>query len=164
MHPDKTSEAGVSLIEHFESCRLTAYWDPYGKCWTIGWGHTGLDVYEGLVIRQADADALLAQDLIDRENAIKKFFADVQLTRGQFDALVSFLFNVGPGRRGFKSGLFVLGNSGKPSTLALKVLARDNAGAADEFLKWIYAGGVPLSGLERRRKAERQLFLTGGWS
>lgn len=163
MHPDKTSEAGVSLIEHFEGCRLTAYWDATGKVWTIGWGHTGLDVYKGLVITQAVADAMLAQDLIERENAVTKFFASVPLTRGQFDALVSFLYNVGPGKRGIKSGLFVLTN-GQPSTLARKVLARDYAGAAEEFLKWIYSGGVPLRGLERRRKAERQLFLTGAWS
>ncbi|WMD23083.1 lysozyme [Achromobacter seleniivolatilans] len=162
MHPEHTSEAGVSLIEHFESCRLKAYWDPHGKCWTIGWGHTGLDVYEGLVITQAVADAMLAQDLIERENAVKKFFASVPLTRGEFDALVSFLYNVGPGKRGIKSGLFVL-MSGQVSTLARKVLARDYAGAAEEFPKWIYAGGVPLRGLERRRKAERQLFLTGAW-
>ena len=106
---------------------------------------------------------MLAQDLIERENAVTKFFASVPLTRGQFDALVSFLYNVGPGKRGIKSGLFVLTN-GQPSTLARKVLARDYAGAAEEFLKWIYSGGVPLRGLERRRKAERQLFLTGAWS
>ncbi|MFY3986081.1 lysozyme [Achromobacter xylosoxidans] len=163
MHPEHTSEAGVSLIEHFESCRLTAYWDPYGKCWTIGWGHTGPDVYKGQVITQAVADALLAQDLIERENQIKKFFASVSLTRGQFDALVSFLYNVGPGKRGVKSGLFLLIN-GQPSTLARKLLARDYEGAAKEILKWIYAGGVPLRGLERRRRAEWQLFLTGAWS
>lgn len=163
MHPEHTSQAGVSLIEHFESCRLTAYWDPHGKCWTIGWGHTGPDVYKGLVITQAVADALLAQDLIDRENMVKRFFAGVPLTRGQFDALVSFLYNVGPGKRGIKSGLFELMN-GQPSTLACKVLAHDHAGAADQFLKWIYAGAVPLRGLDLRRHAERQLFLTGAWS
>lgn len=163
MHPEHTSEAGVSLIEHFEQCRLTAYWDPYGKCWTIGWGHTGPDVYKGLTITQIVADTLLEQDLIARENQVRQFFAGVPLTRGQFDALVSFLYNVGPGVRGVKSGLFVLTN-GQPSTLARKVLARDTAGAADQFLKWIYAGGVPLRGLERRRSAERQLFLTGAWS
>lgn len=163
MHPEHTSEAGVSLIEHFEHCRLIAYWDAYGKCWSIAWGHTGPDVYEGLVITQAVADALLAQELIDCENQIKQFFAGVPLTRGQFDALVSFLYNVGPGKRGVKSGLFTLFN-GQPSTLARKVLARDHAGAADQFLKWINAGGVPLRGLERRRRAERQLFLTGAWS
>lgn len=163
MHPEHTSEAGVSLIEHFESCRLTAYWDPYGKCWTIGWGHTGPDVYKGLAITPPLADALLAQDLVERENQVKRFFAGVPLTRGQFDALVSFLYNVGPGERDVKSGLFVLTN-GQPSTLARKVLARDITGAADQFLKWIHAGGVPLRGLERRRRAERQLFLTGAWS
>lgn len=163
MHPEKTSEAGVSLIEHFESCRLTAYWDSYGKCWTIGWGHTGPDVYKELVITQIVADTLLEQDLIACENAVKKFFAGVPLTRGQFDALVSFFYNVGAGKRGIKSGLFVLTN-GQPSTLARQVLGRDYAGAAEEFSKWIYSGGVPLRGLERRRRAERQLFLTGAWS
>lgn len=162
MHPDKTSEAGVSLIEHFESCRLKAYWDATGKVWTIGWGHTGPDVYEGQVITQAVADSLLQQDLIAREKAIKAFFAGVPLTRGQFDALVSFLYNVGGGKRGVKDGLFEL-RSGQPSTLARKVLARDFDGAADEFPKWINSGGVPLRGLERRRRAERQLFLTGNW-
>lgn len=163
MHPEHTSQAGVSLIEHFERCRLTAYWDSYGKCWTIGWGHTGPDVYEGLTITQAVADALLAQDLIRCENQVKQFFAGVPLTRGQFDALVSFLYNVGPGKRGVKSGLFTLFN-GQPSTLARKVLARDYADAANQFLKWIYAGGVALRGLDLRRHAERQLFLTGAWS
>lgn len=162
MHPDKTSEAGVSLIEHFESCRLQAYWDATGKVWTIGWGHTGPDVYKGQVITQAVADSLLQQDLIAREKAIKAFFSAVPLTRGQFDALVSFLYNVGGGKRGIKDGLFEL-RSGQPSTLARNALARDYAGAAEEFPKWIYSGGVPLRGLERRRRAERQLWLTGGW-
>lgn len=163
MPADTTSDAGVTLIEHFEQCRLTAFWDATGRCWTIAWGHTGLDVYEGLTITQTVADAMLGQDLIECESAIKKFFDGVPLTQGQFDALVSFLYNVGPGKRGVKSGLFVLIN-GQPSTLALKVLARDWPAAADEFLKWIYSGGVLLRGLECRRKAERQLFLTGAWS
>lgn len=163
MNPQKTSESGISLIEHFESCRLRAYWDAHGKVWTVGWGHTGPDVREGLIITQATADAMLTQDLIQFENIIITACASVSLTRGQFDALVSFVYNVGPGTKNRKDGLITLAN-GQPSTLLRKVLARDFLGAANEFPKWIYAGGVPLPGLERRRKAERQLFATGDWS
>ncbi len=162
MHPEHTSDAGVSLIEHFEGCRLTAYWDATGRVWTIGWGHTGPDVRQGLTITQEVADDLLIQDIIAREIVIKRYFAAVPLTRGQFDALVSFLYNVGEGARGIKDGLITL-KSGRTSTLARKVLERNYVDAAEEFPKWIYSGGVPLRGLERRRRAERQLFLTGAW-
>lgn len=159
MKQQRISAAGRDLIESFEDDRLIAYADPAtgGAPWTIGRGHTGADVYPGLRITQAQSDVLFAQDLAARgENIINGL--DLDLTQSQFDALVSFVFNVGPGKPGVKDGLIVL-RSGQPSTLLKKLRARDYAGAADQFLLWDYANGKKLVGLTRRRRAERALFL-----
>ncbi|MDC9824805.1 glycoside hydrolase family protein [Devosia sp. ZB163] len=144
------NKAGLELIKHFEGLRLEAYLDPV-DIWTIGWGHTGGDVYEGLRITVDQAEKLLKDDLKKHEN-----FVDAKvtatLTENQRAALVSFAFNVGNGNFG-------------SSTLLRKLNANDVAGAADELLRWVY-GTTPdgervrLPGLERRRKAERELFLS----
>lgn len=155
------------LVQHFESCSLHAYWDPYGRCWTIGWGETGASVVSGLQWTQEQADSRLLAHL-------QQFgvMADVALTRSvlpqQKAAFVSILYNVGPGavrtiRSPGRDGIIRL-RSGMPSTLLHKLNVGDLSGCADEFLQWNSAGGVVLPGLVARREAERALFLTGDWS
>jgi len=159
----RASDACISLIQHFEGLRLDAYWDAAGGVWTIGYGHTGADVTQGRSITRDEACLLLAQDMFDARTVVFGACSHLDLTQGQCDALVSFVFNVGAGRQGVKSGFVCLAN-GKPSTLLTKLCAGDFTGAADEFPKWVYAGGVKLPGLVRRRRAERELFLTGRWT
>lgn len=140
----KTNAAGVALIEEFEGCRLTAYQDSVGV-WTIGYGHTGPDVHIALRITQAQADALLAEDLASFEKCVNDAVSH-SITPNQFAALVSFAYNLGcQALRG--STLLHLLNQG------------DVSGAADQFQYWTHAGGVILPGLVRRRVAEKALFL-----
>lgn len=140
----KTSAKGIELIKKFEGCRTEAYLCP-ANVWTIGYGHTKT-AKPGLRITLAQAEGLLKRDLEAFEkyvdNAVK-----VPVTQTQFDALVSFTFNVGTG------ALF-------QSTLLRKLNSRDYSGAANEFPRWVYAGGRKLLGLQRRRAAERALFLS----
>ncbi len=154
------------LVKHFESCSLHAYWDPYGRCWTIGWGETGPSVMSGLQWTQDQADARLFARL-------QQFgmMADVVLKRGvlsqQKAAFVSILYNIGPGamrtaRSPGRDGIIRL-RSGLPSTLLLKLNLGDIQGCADEFPHWNRAAGVVLPGLVARREAERALFLNGEW-
>lgn len=145
----QTSAIGVALIRHFETCRLVGYLCPAGIP-TIGWGHTAPWVRVGDRITQERADADLQQDLENVEYQVFKA-VNVHLTQGQFDALVSFTFNLG------------IGNL-KSSTLLKKLNAGDFDGAAAEFPKWNHSNGQVLDGLTKRRKAEQQLFLTGTWS
>lgn len=152
----KTSQNGLAVIKYFESCRLTAYLDSTGIP-TIGWGHTGPDVRLGMTITQVRADALLVADLAAHESIVMSAVT-VPLTQGQFDALVSFCFNVGPGRKGKKDGLVTLAN-GNPSTLLRRVNASDFDGAKGQFALWNKAGGMVLRGLIRRRAAECALFI-----
>ena len=142
-----TSQAGIDLITSFEGCRLTAYQDSVGV-WTIGYGHTS-GVYQGMTITEEEAIAFLRQDLKTGENAVNSNVT-YGINQNQFDALVSFTFNVGTGN--FTS-----------STLLKKLNAGDVNGAANEFDRWIYAGGQVLEGLVRRRAAEKQMFLSGSW-
>lgn len=141
----KTSPRGIALIKRFEGLRLTAYRCPAGV-WTIGYGHTGPDVFEGLTITQDAADKLLERDLKIYEDAVNREVT-VPLDSNQFDALVSFTYNLGAGNL-------------RKSTLLKYVNQNKHQLAASEFLKWNKAGGVVLGGLVRRRKAERDLYLT----
>lgn len=148
----QTSPDGIALIKKFEGCRLTAYPDPgTGDApWTIGYGWThpvdGKPVKRGMTIDQQTADRLLKTGLVGYENDVLKVVR-VKLTQGQFDALVSFTYNLGA-------------RSLSTSTLLRKLNSGDYAGAADEFLRWNKAGGKVLNGLTRRREAERALFLS----
>jgi lysozyme len=148
----QTSPEGIALIKKFEGCRLTAYPDPGtgGSPWTIGYGWTlpvdGKPVRPGMTIDQATADRLLKTGLVSYENDILKI-VKVKLTQGQFDALVSFAYNVGS-------------RALSTSTLLKKLNAGDIKGAADEFLRWNKSGGKVMAGLTNRRKAERTLFLS----
>lgn len=138
------SANGVKLIQQFEGLRLKAYQDAVGV-WTIGYGHTGPDVTPGLVISQAQADALLARDLNRFETGVSRLVS-VPLNQNQFDALLSFSYNLGLG-------------SLQNSTLLRLLNQRDYAGAGAQFPRWNKAGGKVLPGLTRRRAAEQALFL-----
>ncbi|MDU8950454.1 MAG: lysozyme [Bifidobacterium sp.] len=148
----QTSDEGIALIKCFEGCQLTAYPDPGtgGAPWTIGYGWTlpvdGKPVRPGMTIDQATADRLLKTGLVSYENDVLKI-VKVKLTQGQFDALVSFAYNIGS-------------RALSTSTLLKKLNAGDIKGAADEFLRWNKAAGKVLNGLNRRREAERALFLS----
>lgn len=139
----RTSDTGVDLIKEFEGFRAMAYLDA-ANVPTIGYGHTK-GVKLGQAIAEAEAEAFLRDDLADAEGAVLRL-VKVPLSQNEFDALVSFTFNVGQG------------NLGK-STLLRKLNAGDRAGAAAEFGKWVNAAGRQLAGLVRRREAERKLFL-----
>lgn len=142
------NQKGMDLIKHFEGSRLTAYKDPVG-IWTIGWGHTGPDVYPGLQISLKQAEQFLEHDLVEHEDFVKNT-TSVPLNGNQLAAVVSFAFNAGNGN--FKS-----------STLRKKLNKKDYNGAADELLKWVYGTAhgqkIKLEGLGRRRRQERNLFL-----
>lgn len=154
------SNQGEQLIKTFESCRLTAYQDKVGK-WTIGYGSTfyenGKSVKEGDTIAQWRADDLfkrIAQRFVNDVNYLTK---GVQLTQNQFDALVSFAYNVGS-----DIDLDTIAEGLGDSTLLKMVLSNpENPDISKEFLKWNKAGGKVLAGLTRRRKAEAHLYETG---
>jgi len=137
------SKDGMKLTEGFEECRLTAYQDIKG-IWTIGWGHTGTEVQNGLVWTQDQADAALLSD-VQRAVAAVNLLVTVSLTQNEFDALVDFCFNCG--NTAFKN-----------STMRTLLNAGDYAGAANEFAKWDHASGKIVAGLLRRRQAETDLF------
>lgn len=140
----KASERGIALIREFEGLRLRAYRDG-GGVWTIGYGHT-LSVRPGMKISKARAEWLLSEDVARTEVQVQIATKAIKLTQNQFDALVSFTFNLG-------------GHRLRSSTLLVKLHAGDYAGAADEFPRWNKDNGEVVAGLVRRRAAERALFL-----
>ena len=143
------SERGLELIKHFEGFRANAYKCP-ASVWTIGYGHTSEAgppvVREGMRITEPEATAMLRRDVERYERAVTAAVTR-KPTQAQFDALVSFCYNVGPGALRKSS-----------------VLRHFNAGnipaAADAFRSWNKGGGKVLKGLVRRREAERELFLS----
>lgn len=145
----KISDDGMALIKRFEGLRLQAYQDSVGV-WTIGYGWTqpvaGRKVGAGMAINAATAERLLACGVAQFEQGVERRVT-VPITQGQFDALVSFAYNL---------GLRALENS----TLLRRLNAGDRQGAADQFGRWVNAGGVRLDGLVARRAAERALFLS----
>ena len=140
----KTSPKGIALIKEFEGLRLKAYKCP-GGVWTIGYGHTA-GVKPGMVITETQAEQFLKEDLLIFENAVNN--QNLSINQNQFDALVSFTYNVGTGN--FSS-----------STLLRKVRVnpQDNS-IMDEFLRWVYSKGRVLPGLQRRRLAEMKLYFS----
>lgn len=144
----KTSQAGIDLIHSFESLRLKAYPDPGskdGKPVTIGWGSTGPDIKLGMTWTKEQADARFAKDLARFEIGVSRAVS-VDLKQNQFDALVSFAYNVGMANF-LSSTLLKMLNEGYYSNAAL------------QFLRWTKNDGVEMAGLVRRRKAEKALFL-----
>lgn len=138
----RASNKLLTALKGFESCHLTAYRCPAGV-WTIGWGHTK-GVREGQVITQAQADSLLECDLLTFVNYVNGL--RLNLTQGQFDALVDFAYNCGTGNL-------------EKSTLLRKV--RANAPLTEiqtEFRKWNKGGGKVLAGLVKRRAWEAQRY------
>src|SRR5271155_324831 len=136
--------AGKALIQSFESLRLQAYQDQRG-IWSIGWGHTPAVEYQ--TTTPEEADEWFTQDTQTAVNAVNRT-VDVALNQNQFDALVSFTFNVGQGSEAH-STLVGLLNQGK---FAL---------AAAQFSFWNHVNGQVDAGLTRRRAAEQALFLQG---
>lgn len=157
----KPSAACYALIKSFEQCRLDAYPDPgtHGAPWTIGWGHTGYEVKPGLTCTQEQADAWLEKDVSIAECVVNSNVPDELMTQGMFDALVSMVYNIGPGAKGLRDGILRL-KSGSPSTFFRKLIAGDKQGAAEEIVKWNKSGGQVMNGLTRRRHAELGLFLS----
>lgn len=150
----ETSQRGIDLIKRFEGFISHAYLCPAGVL-TIGWGHTGSDVKQGMVITEKEAEILLKKDLNKFASKISFSLEQDHITvnQNQFDALCSFAYNLG-----FSAFIF--------STLYKKLKQGDYEGASDEFLKWVYitktVNGerikIRLKGLETRRKAEQELF------
>ena len=141
------SVEGISLIKKFEGCELEAYQDSVGV-WTIGYGHTK-DVKQGDKINQDEAEHLLEEEMPEYEGYINDM-VEVSLEQCQFDALVSWVYNLGP--------------TNLSSSTLLKVL---NEGKYDEvpfqIKRWNKAGGKVLEGLTRRREAEALLFQDKEW-
>jgi lysozyme len=138
-----TSQAGRDLIKKYEGLRLKAYKCPAGV-WTVGYGHTR-GVTSSTEISQSMADLFLQDDIRPLERYINKL--GINFRQGQFDAIVSFLFNLGEG------------NFNK-STLKKKILAGGNdEDIAAEFKKWNKAGGKVLDGLTKRREEEAEMWL-----
>lgn len=143
--PLAVSTTGIELIKHFEGLELQAYRDPVG-IWTIGYGHTAT-AKDGMTVTKAEADELLRRDLRGAAADVRSAVT-VTLSTNQFDALVSWTFNLG------------IGNL-KKSTL-LKVLNQgDHERVPDEMRRWTYAGGQQFDGLIRRRNAEAILWAEG---
>ena len=124
--------------------RTEAYYDAAGVL-TIGYGHTGHDVRPGDVISKYWAEHLLKADLYDVEKAVESL--GVARTQGQFDALVSFAFNLGIGRLNGSTLLKTIRNGGSKAQITR------------EFKRWVYAGGKPLPGLVKRREWEAKRFF-----
>ena len=139
----KTSSRGIELIKRWEGLRTNAYLCP-GNVWTIGYGHT-TNVHPGMMISHAQAEILLRQDLVRFERAVERYVT-VPINQNQFDALVSFAFNVGTEALRTSSLVRIL-NKGKYKTAAL------------QFGKWVFAAGRKLPGLVSRRNDEYQLFI-----
>lgn len=143
----KLSNRGKSLIKKYEGLRLTAYKCPAGV-WTIGYGHTA-GVFAGQKISEKQADEFFDKDIKQFEDAVNSL-VKVPLKQGQFDALVSFTFNLGIG-------------SLRGSTLLRLLNSGNYTGAGEQFLIWnkIQKGKklVACEGLTKRRKAEREMFL-----
>jgi len=141
------SKEGLSLIKKFEGCELEAYLCPAGV-WTIGYGHTK-DVKEGDKINKEEADYLLQEEMIEYESYINDF-VEVPLEQNQFDALCSWVYNLGP-------------TNLKNSTM-LRVLNEEKyADVPQEIKRWNKAGGEVLDGLIKRREAEAKMFAGEEW-
>lgn len=171
------SLSGLHLTEQFEGLYLTAYPDPAsvlgrrlqqlglwqvvlcgapiptnlsslnGAPWTIGYGHTGPEVHQGLIWTKDQAEAALRDDIQKAVANVNEWCTRDDITQGEFDALVDFAFNCG-----------VRNLDG--STLLKDVNAGDFAAAAAEFEKWAHAGGQVITGLLRRRLVEKDEFLS----
>lgn len=139
----KLSNIGLALIKQFEGCRLSAY-----KCqsseqyYTIGYGHYGVDVAQGMYITQEEADNLLVKDCERFVDHVNRYMSKYNFNQNQFDALVSFAFNIG--------SISQLTNNGTRSIPEI----------SDKIPEYCNAGGKKLAGLVTRRNKEKELFDT----
>ena len=138
----KLGERGTEILKYFEGCKLTAYQDSVGV-WTIGYGHTK-GVYDGMTITQDQAEQMLLSELEENEGYIENMVT-VPLTQNQFDALVVWIYNLGP-------------TNFRNSTLLKELNAGNYNAAGQEITRWNKAGGKVLAGLVKRREAEAELF------
>ena len=139
----RVSDKCFNKIKEFEGLRLISYKCPAGV-WTIGYGHTS-GVKPGMTITTQQADTLLRGDLLPFETYVRNL--ELDLTQGQFDALVDFCFNLGTAAL-------------QRSTLLQKIRTKaDEQTIRGEFAKWVHAGGVKLSGLVKRRDWEAERFF-----
>lgn len=144
--PTRTSARGQALLHQFEGFRADAYLDSVGV-WTIGYGTTisgGTKVQKGDRVTRAEAERLFQTDLERFEKSVRTL-VKVPINQNQFDALVSFTYNVGV-------------NALRTSTLLRYLNAGRYDEAADQFLRWNKGGGRVIQGLANRRKVERALF------
>ena len=143
----KVSQAGIDLIKQFEGCKLTAYRDT-GNVLTIGWGHTSEAgppaVKEGMKITQEEANSIFAADVGKFSEGVAGLIK-VAVTQKQFDALVSFAYNVGIPQ--FST-----------STLLKKLNSGDYEAVPPQLMRWTKDNGKEISGLVRRRRAEAALW------
>jgi lysozyme len=138
-----TSRKGLQLIKDFEGLRLGSYKCPAGV-WTIGYGHTK-GVNQGQVIDQMRADDMLIEDIAPIERLLNSI--GINFRQEQFDALVSWIFNLGQ-------------DSFKNSTILKRIMDNaDDTEIADQIIRWVYASGKILTGLKKRRIAEANMFL-----
>ena len=142
-----TSKEGIALIKKFEGCELTAYHDSVGV-WTIGYGHTK-NVCEGDCLTMGEADHMLEEELAEYEGYINNM-VKVDLDQNQFDALVGWVYNLGPTNLSQSSLLRELNN-------------KNYQAVPQEIRRWNKAGGKVLQGLIRRREAEALLFMGQEW-
>lgn len=141
----KTSQKGIDLIKKHEGCKLEAYLCPAGVP-SIGYGHTK-NVFLGTTITQAEAEALLREDLSYCESAVIRLVKK-PINQNQFDALVSFVFNIGEGK--FKTSTLLKVINNDPNDYAIK----------PQFQRWIFADGKTLPGLIDRRNEEAKLYFS----
>ena len=142
------SQNGIKLIKEFEGCRLKAYKDAVGV-WTIGYGTTNSDksitgttIKSGLTISQATADKWLKKSLDTKYGPkVNKYDSKYKWTQNEFDALISFAYNIGSIDQLTANG------------------SRSRATIANKMLEYVHAGGQVLPGLVRRRQAEHDLFV-----
>ena len=143
----KTSANGITHIKEFEGFRGKRYLCPAGK-WTIGYGHVIVDSERATLwnveLTEDQATKLLMKDLVRFEDAVSAMVA-VPLTQGQFDALVSFAYNLGEAKL-------------RSSTLLKLLNAGDYEGARKQINRWVYSNGKKLEGLIRRRARETEMF------
>lgn len=145
----KTGVDGIALMHFYEGCSLSAYPDPAtgGAPWTIGWGDTGPDVKQGMVITQQEADERFQNRLArEFEPGVRSALQGRDVTQREFDALVCFAYNLGLA-------------SLRSSTLLKMIHSGDKRAASEQFARWDRANGKRMLGLHRRRISERALFL-----
>lgn len=142
VHNLTISKRGLAFIKRWEQLRLSAYQDG-GGVWTIGWGHTE-SVFKGMTINERQAESLLRNDVFGAEHTIRHG-VEVPLSQNEYDALVSFVFNVG-------------GTAFLESTLLRLLNQLRYDAAADQLLRWNHDNGKVVAGLTNRRRDERLLF------